>query len=157
MSPQSPTRPEQRPAIVTIIILLFVLETFLAVALASIYFAEINLFSEQVGSMVRVQMSDVPGSVLTFRAFYNGVLCLAYVIITVGLIRLQHWAWTSAMVLMGIRLAFGLGDYLFDNPAFPLLIICVLLVFLLNQRETRKAFGIIKEKRVLAEFIKRPQ
>jgi hypothetical protein len=74
---------------------------------------------------------------------------------TIGLIRMRPWAWTAAMVLMGIRLAFGLGDYLFDSPAFDLLFINVVLVFLLNQREVRKAFGIIKESRASTEHIQR--
>jgi hypothetical protein len=150
----SPPR-KQRPAIVTIIILLFIIETFLVLVVTAIYFAEIGVFSVEIANLVRVELSDVQGPALTVRAIFTACLFVAYLMTTVGLIRMWPWAWTSAMVLMGIRLAFGLGDYLFDSPAFELLFICVLLVFMLNQREVRKAFGIVKEKRVPAEHIKR--
>jgi hypothetical protein len=145
----------RRPAIVTIIIALFVLDTITMVAVTAIYFGEIGVFSEQVAIAIRTELSDVHSPALVVRAILQACLLLAYVVTTIGLIRMRTWAWTSAMVLMGIRLAFGLGDYLFDSPAFDLLIFCVVLVFLLNQHEVRKAFGIVKETRVPAQHIKR--
>jgi hypothetical protein len=150
----SPLR-RKRPAIVTIIIVVFILETISAAVTALIYLAEVGAISAEVAELVRVELSDVQSPALTIRAIAAAIMLLVNLFTTIGLIRMRPWAWTAAMVLMGIRLAFGLGDYLFDSPAFDLLFINVVLVFLLNQREVRKAFGIIKESRASTEHIQR--
>jgi hypothetical protein len=153
-----PARPaRKRPAIVTIIIVVFILETISAAVVTLIYAAEAGVFSQQIAQTIRVELSDVqlPDAALYIRVIASGLLLIANLFTTIGLIRMRSWAWTSAMVLMGIRLAFGLSDYLFGSPAFDLLIFCVVLVFLLNQHEVRKAFGIIKETHVSAQPIKR--
>lgn len=157
-SPSPPANPRRkRPAIVTIIIVVFILETLSAAVVTLIYAAEAGVFSQQIAQTIRIELSDVqlPDTALDVRAIASGLLLIANLFITIGLIRMHSWAWTGAMVLMGIRLAFGLSDYLFGSPAFDLLIFCVVLVFLLNQHEVRKAFGIIKETHVAAQPVKR--
>lgn len=153
----TPPRRRKRPAIVTIVIGIFILETIARIVVTLIYFAEVGVFSEQVARIVQVQLQDEPSPVLGIRAVATAISLIFFVITTVGLIRLRTWAWTAAMALIGIRLAFGLGDYLFDSPAFELLIFSVVLVFLLNQHQVRKAYGITKEKRVTADHIKRAE
>jgi hypothetical protein len=152
----SPRR-RRRPAIVTIVIVVFVLEVISRVVVTLIYFAEVGVFSEQVARIVQIQLQDEPTAVLGVRAVASAIFLIFYFITTIGLIRLRSWAWTAAMALIGIRLAFGLGDYLFDSPAFDLLIFSVVLVFLLNQHQVRKTYGITKEKRVAADHVKRAE
>jgi hypothetical protein len=154
-TPTLSTPRRKRPAIVTIIIVVFILETISAAVTALIYLAEVGAISAEVAEQVRVELSDVESPALNIRAIAAVFMLLVSLFTTIGLIRMRSWAWTAAMVLMGIRLAFGLGDYLFDSPAFDLLFFSVVLVFLLNQREVRKAFGIIKESRAPTEHIQR--
>lgn len=156
-SPAIPPPRRKRPAIVTIIIIVFIVETISAAVVMLIYLAEAGAFSQEIAEMIRVELADLqmPTPVLALRAIAAALLLIFNLITTLGLIRMRSWAWTSAMVLMGVRLALGLGDYLYDSPAFDMLIFCVVLVFMLNQHQVRKAFGIVKETRVPAQHIKR--
>jgi hypothetical protein len=137
--------PPKRPAIITLIACLFLIETLSMIALACIYFAEIGLFSQGIADIVLPELGDVMGPMLVVRAVAVAAFAIACLITTVGLLRLHPWAWSAGMAVLGIRLAQALGDFLFNNPAFGLAIITVATVFLLNQHAVRKVFGIVKE------------
>jgi hypothetical protein len=133
--------------VVTLLSLLFALNSLLVIFLAGAFLIETGLFSHQLANQVLSSLGDTPRLFVTVRAIGVAVLAVIYPITTVGLFCLRSWAWRSGMVILGIQLAFGLAEFLMDSPVTPGLFISVAAVFLLNQHSVRKAFGIIKEKR----------
>ena len=78
----------------------------------------------------------VLGSVLVLL----GLLAL---IATVGLYRLRPWAWSVAMTAQGFGLAVALSSHFLDGLGYNddvSLAMGILLVFMLNQNEVRRAF-----------------
>jgi hypothetical protein len=144
--PASNVRP-RRPLVVTVLVILFALNSVLMLALAALYVAQTGLFSQQVAAEALAQTGDAPGLFVVARAIGAAALAVLYPITTVGLYRLQPWAWRSGMIILGIQLAVGLAEYLIESPVVPGLFISVAAVFLLNQHSVRKAFGIAKESR----------
>ena len=62
--------------------------------------------------------------------------------IAVGLWRLQRWAWTATMLWFGCTMAGALLAYRRGEPPYPLMVISLLTVFYLNQRDVQHAFGM---------------
>ncbi len=149
------TAPAHRPAIVTFVAVMFGIETLSMLVLSIVYLAEIGVFSQELARTVLTEMSDVAGPFLVVRAIIAVVLTVAYFVTALGLLRLRQWAWNSGMVILGIRLAQGLGVFLLGSPLFGLMFFSVLTVFLLNQYAVRKAFGVVKENRDPTKPVKR--
>jgi hypothetical protein len=137
----------RRPLVVTLLVILFAMNSVFTLILATLYVAQTGLFSQQVAVEALAQLGDVPGLFVTARAIGATALAVLYPITTIGLHRLQPWAWRSGMIILGLQLAVGLAEYLTDSLAVPGLFISVAAVFLLNQHSVRKAFGIAKESR----------
>ena len=79
-------------------------------------------------------------SVLGIVLVLLGLLAL---IATFGLDRLRPWAWSVAMTAQGIGLAVGLSSHFLDGLSYNedvSLAMGILLVFMLNQNEVRRAF-----------------
>ena len=62
-------------------------------------------------------------------------------VVTIGLILLQRWAWLLIMVQLGLGMAFDLWAYSNGTPLYASMLISVLMVFYLNQRDVQQAFG----------------
>lgn len=135
----------RRPPVVILLVILFVFDSLLMLILALIYLFETGLFSQHITAVALSQMGDTPGLFVSARAISVAALAVLYPITTVGLFRLRPWAWRSGMIILGIQLAVGLAEYLFESTVVPGLFISVAAVFLLNQHSVRKAFGIVKE------------
>jgi hypothetical protein len=67
-----------------------------------------------------------------------GVLGFA---IAIGLWRLKRWAWVSTMVWFGFTMAGSLIAWAQDDPQYLLMVISIITVFYLNQRDVQQAFG----------------
>jgi hypothetical protein len=69
-------------------------------------------------------------------------VCLAVmgVIIAVALLGMRSWAWLAAICLQGIGLASALYGFFRNRPNYFGMLIGILLVLYLNQREVRAAF-----------------
>jgi hypothetical protein len=144
--PTASARP-RRPFVVTLLVILFALNSVLVLILTALYLAQTGLFSQQIAAQALAQMGDAPGLFVMARAIGLTALAVIYPMTTMGLYRLRPWAWRSGMIILGIQLAVGLADYLMESPVTPGLFISVTAVFLLNQHSVRKAFGIVKESR----------
>ena len=59
----------------------------------------------------------------------------------VGLLTGRRWGWVGAIVLGGLSLAFAIGGWWDGNPAYTSMLINVIAVFYLNQRDVRATFG----------------
>ena len=62
-------------------------------------------------------------------------------VVTIGLILLQRWAWLLFMVQLGLTMAVDLRAYFNDTPYYTSMLISVVMVFYLNQRDVQQAFG----------------
>jgi len=85
---------------------------------------------------------------LFFRVIQDPTLLLALqlifalysVLVVVGLWRLKRWAWVLTMVQLGLSMAFELWFYAIDTPIYHRMLIDVIMVFYLNQRDVQQAF-----------------
>lgn len=65
---------------------------------------------------------------------------LFVILVTIGLWRFKRWAWIMLMMQLGIGLAGNLWLYFHGERPYPGMIITVIMVFYVNQREVQKVF-----------------
>lgn len=68
-----------------------------------------------------------------------GALLVASVLVIVGLLGRRHWAWVLAIVSCGVVLAIDLGWWWGGDPRYGSMLLNVVAVFYLNQRDVRSA------------------
>jgi hypothetical protein len=71
-----------------------------------------------------------------FGPFVGGV----GLIVSIGLWRLQRWAWVATMTWAGINMAQALWAYWIDTPQYTAMALSVVIVLYLNQRDVQLAF-----------------
>ncbi|MGH2587006.1 MAG: hypothetical protein ACRDJE_18995 [Dehalococcoidia bacterium] len=62
------------------------------------------------------------------------------IVIAVGLWRLQRWAWIAAMLWFGLSMVGSLLAYRNGEPYYALMVIEIITVFYLNQRDVQQVF-----------------
>lgn len=82
-----------------------------------------------------------------FGPFVGGI----GLIVSVGLWRLQRWAWVATMSWAGINMAQALWAYWIGEPQYSAMALSVVIVLYLNQRDVQLAFiestrGIIRHE-----------
>jgi len=63
--------------------------------------------------------------------------------VAIGLWFLQRWSWAAVMAVLGADMAIDLYGYFNDSPAYISMLLSVVAVFYMNQREVRQAFGYV--------------
>lgn len=61
-------------------------------------------------------------------------------IVSIGLWRLQRWAWVATMLWAGINMGQALYSYFWGTPQYIAMALSVVIVLYLNQREVQLAF-----------------
>ena len=86
-------------------------------------------------------------------AFYYLFLSLAALVIAVGLLRMQRWSWVAFMLWAGFNMIVGLLRLLSSTTKsnYLYLFLSVVVVFILNQAEVQRGFGIRREE--IEEFV----
>lgn len=130
----------RRPRAVTFVAWLHVVEGIVFAALGLILLAPNN-----DGIDARIMAADTFGMLENLGFGLIGVLlgCLAWVV-ALGLFQLRSWAWLMAMTAQGITLAIGLYARYTGTPEYASLLLAVIVVLTLNQREVRRAFRRFK-------------
>ena len=77
-------------------------------------------------------------------------LVVASVGFGVGLLTGRRSGWIGAIVISGASLAISIGAWWYGNPAYLSMVINVIAVFYLNQREVRAIFGELQPSDRLA-------
>ena len=110
--------------------------------------------------IIVLQLVSVAGAALDIYLTYNGITDAIFtqtvhtggiptfnlvaivlgLVISFGLWQLKRWAWFLVMVQLGISMAGGLWLYTQGNPYYSNMVIDVIAVFYLNQREVQQAF-----------------
>jgi hypothetical protein len=69
------------------------------------------------------------------------IILLFYLVLALGLWRLQRWAWVTLMVWQGLLMVTDIWGRFNGNPSYPTMILSVIIVFYINQREVKKVFS----------------
>lgn len=78
-----------------------------------------------------------PAPVLGVVFISLGLLAL---VVSLGLFRLKWWAWLLAMTMEGLNLASALIAYGVGHPEYVTMVVGIVTVLALNQREVHQAF-----------------
>ena len=132
-SPQLKRRRFRRPSAVTLVAWLFLLQFLLLLMSGSFFWpggqVELNPFS----------LSGESGTRLFLEAVFLALALLALVV-SIGLFRLKPWAWLLAMAMEGLNLTSALTAYVVGHPEYVNMLLGIIIVMSLNQREVREAF-----------------
>jgi hypothetical protein len=125
-------RPRKRPFGVSVIIFMLLLY--------------ILLFCNSLLSLFKMPFGEFTLDIFqTVNPTYTPVLLILVIlmglVLIVGLFQLQRWAWVLVMVLTGLRMLFDLWGYFYGNYSFLSMVINIIIVFYLNQREVQRAFS----------------
>ncbi len=123
---QSVTDRRRRPFGVTIIAVIQVL--------SAIAYGVVVLYD-------RADFGNLLGS-LGYFGVLGPVLGLGGLPIAFGLLRLQRWAWVLTMFWAGLNLVAALLSYYNDEPNYFGMVLSVVTVYYLNQREVQAAFSV---------------
>ncbi|MCJ7444254.1 MAG: hypothetical protein MUO26_06960 [Methanotrichaceae archaeon] len=69
------------------------------------------------------------------------IVPIFFLVLALGLWRLQRWAWVLLMVWQGLLIATDIWGYFNGNPSYLTMILSVIIVFYINQREVKKVFS----------------
>jgi hypothetical protein len=69
------------------------------------------------------------------------MVILFLLVVSLGLWRLQRWAWMLLMIWMGLAMAMDILGRINGDPSHLTMMINVIIVFYINQREVKKAFS----------------
>lgn len=75
---------------------------------------------------------------------FSLVLAVARPITAFGLWRFKYWGWALAMMLTGVMLTTDLVAYFRGADVYLSMLINIIIIFYLNQRGLRAAFGAAK-------------
>jgi hypothetical protein len=143
-------RTRKRPFGVSVIILILILYTLLI----SLVFASSMGYQMDVGDSA-VSELDIKNELLSVLLIYG--LLPAFIIfeiaIAVGLWKLQRWAWVLLMVQVGLSMVSDLRGYFHGNPSYFTMLLDIVFVFYLNQREVQGVFEYSKDGRWAARTI----
>ena len=89
----------------------------------------------------RADFGNLLGS-LGYFGVLGPVLGLGGLPIAFGLLRLQRWAWVLTMFWAGLNLVAALLSYYNDEPNYFGMVLSVVTVYYLNQREVQAAFSV---------------
>ena len=103
-------------------------------------------------------LADSPIGISRAYEELSGVLVFAFAIlgvaIAIGLWRLKRWAWTATMIWFGFTMAGSLIAYRAGDPQFALMVIALITVFYLNQRDVQQAFGMASAREPATEVVR---
>lgn len=119
----------KRPFGVTVIII---------VQLMSLVMLALDLFVFDTDYMISILF---PNFKETMTASTIVILFIAVQLITIiGLWRLKRWAWFLLMIQLGLSMAASLWAYLQGANSYIYMLLNVIMVFYLNQRDVQRAF-----------------
>jgi hypothetical protein len=132
MEPPLKSSPSKRPFGVTVIVLLIAVYVLF---IAAVFYLSIKSQDSSISAQL-VQIMN-PAEILAIL-IAELIILLA---IAIGLWRLQQWAWFLLMIWVGIQMFFDLMDYFYGHHIHASMLISVIIVFYINQREVKKAFS----------------
>lgn len=123
----------KRPFGVSVIVLLILAyAVFMAVVF---YLSSSSQYSGIAAQLVHTLSHNQTSAIIVVEIF-------VLLVIALGLWRLQRWSWVLLMIWVGVQIFFDLWDYFYNHELHTTsMLICVMIVFYINQREVKKAFS----------------
>ena len=139
---EKPRAPRRRPPAVSIVVLIFLLNVLLATFTLILMLYELGVLGvpDPLG-VLKALGGTYQGLLQLGRIVVETGLIVIFVVATIGLYQLRRWAWTLAMLMLGIGLAVNLLNFLRGDPDYVLMVARVVAVILLDQEPVRFAFG----------------
>jgi hypothetical protein len=132
MEPPLKSSPSKRPFGVSVIVLMIAAYILFT---ASVFYLSIKSQDSSISAqLVQIMNPTEIRAVLVAEL----IILLA---IAIGLWRLRQWAWFLLMIWVGIQMFFDLMDYFYGHHIHASMLISVIIVFYINQREVKKAFS----------------
>lgn len=75
-----------------------------------------------------------------FYTWFGWVLIGFFLLAVIGLLLLKRWGWIITMIMTGIGLTFTIWSYFDGNPRYIPMLINIVIVFYLNQRDVQSPF-----------------
>jgi hypothetical protein len=129
---------DRRPFGVNVIIFMFII--YIIFYLLAILYAE----------KVPLSILNIDIKIPEFKRFAAIFMIIIMAALAVGFWRMQRWAWVYGMILVGLSMASDLWGYFQGNHYWTSMIINILIVFYLNQRDVQRAFSRIEEPEATA-------
>lgn len=139
--PPAPTT-DRRPLGVLVVAAL----QFFRAALVAFQLLGIAILPEEHLLRLSFQVPRPPPGTLEFYLSQGlGIgLIAASVAFGLGLLAGKRWGWVGAIIISGVSLAVSIGTWWVNQPTYLAMLINVIAVFYLNQRDVRAAFGEIR-------------
>ncbi|MFL5727155.1 MAG: hypothetical protein ACJ765_15545 [Chloroflexota bacterium] len=102
----------------------------------------LSLFPNADVLRIAAQVPEAPPGGVAF-ALTRGVaigMALASILAAVGLLSGRRWGWVGAIILSGLSLAFSIGAWWDGHAGYLSMLINIIAVFYLNQRDVRAVF-----------------
>lgn len=109
---------------------IIILQLFLAIMLVMALLGEIT-----IATYLKILIQN--------QIFYSwfGWVLIGFVLLSVlGLLMLIRWGWVLTMILTGIGLSYAIWSYFQGSPHYIAMVIYLVIVFYLNQRDVQSAF-----------------
>jgi len=134
----------RRPLVLTLVATLLSLVALLNITLG-VFGAwdslEAMQSSAQLSELSDVFFSEHADEFLSSLSFI--AIGVVQLVISVGFWRVRRWAWVAAISWQALKLLLDLAVSYFVETAFIPLAFAVLLVFMLNTADVRRAFGVL--------------
>jgi uncharacterized membrane protein (DUF2068 family) len=75
----------------------------------------------------------------------NAAIAVFYVVLAVGLWQMHDWAWYAAMIACGLSMFFTIWRHFNGGQPYVTMLLVVVIVFYLNQREVKATFKSVRE------------
>jgi hypothetical protein len=75
-----------------------------------------------------------------FYTWFGWVLVGIFLLAVIGLLLLKRWGWILTMITTGTGLAVTIWSYIDGNPRYVPMLIYIVIVFYLNQRDVQVPF-----------------
>jgi hypothetical protein len=144
-----PVAPARRPRPVTILAIIQIMSGLAYLTVAGLLLADAEYNPDVTDSL---GVADLPvwlGVSARALAVIFVIVAVLEVIAAVALLRLRQSGWTLTMLLAGTSLASQIVIWWANDGVQPLsMLLAVVTVLYLNQREVRRAFGIGTRRRI---------
>jgi len=137
---------QKRPTGITIIAVAYILLALISLLWSGLVFG-IGGVSSLFGSIFGAENVAAFGSSTIWTAVLGILAAVVQIIVAIGLLAMKKWAWTLALIAVGLTLLQGLGA-MFAGGFFGLicggigLIIPLIILFYLLRKNTQAAFGV---------------
>jgi hypothetical protein len=138
----------RRPLEVSIVVLIALVAVVVYLVRAALIFDQLGVLDKGLpaGLFQDYVITEIESQVAI--GFYYLLVSVTALVIAIGLLRMYRWSWVAFMMWAGFNLIIGLLRQLYSasKSNYLYLFLSVVVVFILNQAEVQRVFGIRREE-----------